>query len=115
MANNTSEYATKSTCGQCQNPIWKIRVSGLDRKLDVELLSIQSELMARLEKRATFRIKKWLPTFYAEYRTADAIAKSAGQNPYVLAEHKCRPKTQSHHPDYFPNPLKYVHHEEPQF
>jgi hypothetical protein len=102
-------------CGQCKSPIWKLSVNGVPTVLDIELLTLRQELLARLDKRHTYEIKKWRPNFYATYRSAVAIAQSAGRSPLVLASHKCHTPKTTTHPEYFPDRSKYVYTEEVQF
>lgn len=115
MAKGTKAFHTNSTCGQCKCPIWKLSVNGIEVKLDIELLTLADELLARLENRSTYEIRKWNPNFYATYRSAQAISWSGSRQPLVLAAHKCHAPTTTEHPEYFPNPNAYVYTEEPKF
>lgn len=102
-------------CGQCKSPIWKLHVNGVPTVLDIQLLTLRQELLARLDGRHTYEIRKWRPTFFATYRSAVAIAQSAGRSPLVLASHKCHTPKTTTHPDYFPDSKRYVYTEEVQF
>ena len=115
MGIKTSAFTTNPTCGQCRSPIWKLSVNGVSVKLDIELLTLREELLARLEDRSTYEIKKWRPEFFATYRSAQAISQSGDRQPLVLAAHKCHAPTTTKHPEYFPNPKAYVYTEEPKF
>ena len=115
MGNYSTAYHTNSTCGQCKSPIWKLNVNGVPTVLDIELLNLREELLARLDGRTSYEIKKWRPAFYANYRSARAIIHSANRQPLVLASHKCHAPKTTTHPDYFPDSKKYVYTEEVQF
>jgi hypothetical protein len=119
MGDSASSFKTNlgqyPACGQCKSPIWKLDVNGVRTVLDIELLNLRQELLARLDGRHTYEIRKWRPNFFATYRSAVAIAQSAGRSPLVLASHKCHTPKTTTHPEYFPDRRKYVYTEEVHF
>lgn len=97
----TSENFQVATCRPCGKLYWiGYSSAGFLTRLDVQLLDIREELIAKLIGRRTYQIHKTAVSFEAIPRVG-IIAKNA----LVLATHKCDPSEfafgEVEPPDYF--------------
>ena len=97
----TSEHFQINTCRPCGKLFWEgYSSAGFLTRLDVELLDIRFELIAKLTGRRTYQIHPTAVSFEATPRIG-IIASNA----LVLAQHNCDPSEfafgQVEAPDYF--------------
>ena len=86
----TSTDFEQVICNPCGNYIWRGRVFGFPVKLDVEVLSVYEEIMAKLTKtRRTYLIQRSAKSFQAVPRMGAYINDT--KNP-VLGSHICSPE-----------------------
>jgi hypothetical protein len=100
MARTSQDYQI-NTCRPCGKLFWEgYSSAGFLTRLDVELLDIRAELIAKLTGRRTYQIHSTAVSFEATPRVG-IIARNA----LVLAQHKCDPSEfkfgEVETPDYF--------------
>lgn len=77
---------TVTTCHRCRRPVLAATVTGLDRHVDLATLTAEGELMALLERRATYELRGERLI----RRTTLHIGNGERACP-VLADHACKP------------------------
>lgn len=111
-----SDTAQPSKCRNCGSRVWRLLVNGVETILDPELLSVAQELIYRVThpKLATYSIHRDSPTWYARYRSQQAIiTKPSGQ--LILADHQHKVLATSELSTYFPPRYIYEIPERPAF
>lgn len=84
-------------------------------KLDVQPLTIETELKARFKKQNIYQLQSTKTgNWFVQYRSAFKI-KHTHEPVIVLAEHECHPLRTINHPTYFTNPFEHTMPEEPPF
>ena len=76
-------------CTACGKLIWEGLTVGFQIKLDPATLTIQEEIIKRITGSRTFEPHKTAVSFEADLRSLNAIQRSQGQNPIILANHSC--------------------------
>jgi hypothetical protein len=76
-------------CTACGKLIWQGLTVGFQIKLDPGTLTIQEEIVKRITGNRTFELHKTAVSFEADLRSVNAIQRSKGQNPIILASHSC--------------------------
>ena len=111
-----SDTAQPSKCRNCGSQVWRLLVNGLETILDPELLTPAQELIFRVNnpKRATYSIHRDSPSWYARYRSQQAIITNPnGQQ--ILADHQHKILGATELPEYFPPRYTYEIPERPAF
>jgi len=112
-----SDTAQRSKCRNCNNPVWRLLVNGVETILDPELLTPADELIYRIThpKRATYSIHRDSPSWYAHYRSQQAIITNP-RGQLILADHQHKVLGINHFlPEYFPPRYTYEIPERPAF
>jgi hypothetical protein len=111
-----SETAQPSKCRNCGSRVWRLLVNGVETILDPELLTAADELIYRISypKRATYAIVRDGSTWYARYRSQQAIITNPGGQ-LILADHQHKTLATSELPEYFPPRYHYEIPERPAF
>jgi len=112
--NTTPEQAAKTTCRTCGSTTWKLAIEGTTRELATQQLTLHTELKAKINKQATFRIWRKNPTWEATRRGIVELTNPRREGIIILSQHQCTKDFTLDHPEYFPQ-HKYVFTEEPQF
>jgi len=102
------------TCNKCKSAIWKIQVSGVERKLSTVNLDLAGELRAKLAQQQTFKIKKVNGKLEAQYRDLYNIRGGRKPGDIIVTTHECGQDHAMTHPDYGTK-ITYQIPEEPQF
>jgi hypothetical protein len=76
-------------CTACGKLIWQGLTVGFQIRLDPGTLTIQEEIIKRITGSRTFELHKTAVSFEADLRSVNAIQRSKGQNPIILASHSC--------------------------
>lgn len=76
-------------CTGCGKLIWEGLVVGFQISLDPGTLTIQEEIIKRIQGSRTFELHRTAVSFEAELRSLNAIQRSQGKNPLILASHSC--------------------------
>lgn len=76
-------------CTACGKLIWEGLTVGFQIRLDPATLTIQEEIIKRIQGNRTFELHKTAVSFEADLRSLSAIERSKGQNPTILASHSC--------------------------
>lgn len=76
-------------CTACGKLIWQGLTVGFQIRLDPGTLTIQEEIIKRIQGNRTFELHKTAVSFEADLRSLNAIQRSKGQNPIILASHSC--------------------------
>jgi hypothetical protein len=76
-------------CTACGKLIWEGLTVGFQIRLDPGTLTIQEEIIKRIQGSRTFELHKTAVSFEADLRSLSAIERSKGQNPTILASHSC--------------------------
>lgn len=76
-------------CTACGKLIWQGLTVGFQIRLDPGILTIQEEIVKRITGSQTFELHKTAVSFEADLRSLNAIQRSKGQNPIILASHSC--------------------------
>jgi hypothetical protein len=76
-------------CTACGKLIWEGLTVGFQIRLDPGTLTIQEEIIKRIQGNRTFELHKTAVSFEADLRSVNAIERSKGQNPIILASHSC--------------------------
>jgi hypothetical protein len=76
-------------CTACGKLIWQGLTVGFQIKLDPGTLTIQEEIVKRITGNRTFELHKTAVSFEADLRSVNAIQRSKGKNPIILASHSC--------------------------
>jgi len=102
------------TCNKCKSAIWKIQVSGVERKLSTENLDLAGELRAKILGQQTFKIKKVNGKLEGRYRDLYNIQGGRKPGDIIVTTHQCGEDYRTKHPEY-PTRITYQIPEEPQF
>jgi hypothetical protein len=87
---------------RCNDATWKARVCGFDVVVDPTPVDLMTEIECFYQKRRTFGVLRWRPSFYLFLRYLHTYER---QYEMVLATHICRsPQSAPVHPDYWPVP-----------
>jgi hypothetical protein len=76
-------------CTACGKFIWEGLTVGFQIRLDPGTLTIQEEIIKRIQGSRTFELHKTAVSFEADLRSLNAIQRSKGQTPTILASHSC--------------------------
>jgi hypothetical protein len=76
-------------CRACGKLIWEGLIVGFQTRLDPGTLTIQEEIIKRITGTCTFELHKTAVSFEAGLRSLNAIQRSKGQTPTILASHSC--------------------------
>ena len=76
-------------CTGCGKLIWEGLTVGFQIRLDTGTLTIQEEIIKRITGSRTFELHKTAVSFEADLRSLNAIQRSQGKNPIILASHSC--------------------------
>ena len=76
-------------CTACGKLIWQGLTVGFQTRLDPGTLTIQEEIIRRITGSRTFQLHRTAVSFEADLRSLNAIKRSKGQNPIILASHSC--------------------------
>lgn len=76
-------------CTGCGKLIWEGLTVGFQMKLDPGTLTIQEEIIKRIQGNRTFELHRTAVSFEATLRSLNAIQRSQGKNPIILASHSC--------------------------
>ena len=111
-----SDLAQPSKCRNCGSRVWRLLVNGVETILDPELLTPAEELIYRITnpKRATYAIHRDSPSWYARYRSQQAIITNP-RGQLILADHQHKTLATSELPEYFPPRYHYEIPERPAF
>ena len=111
-----SDTAQPSKCRNCGSRVWRLLVNGIETILDPEPLTVAEELIYRVThpKRATYSIHRDSPTWYARYRSQQAIITNPNGQ-LILADHQHKTLGASELPEYFPPRYTYEIPERPAF
>ena len=111
-----SDLAEPSKCRNCGSRVWRLLVNGVETILDPDLLTPAQELVYRIThpKRATYSIHRDSPTWYAHYRSQQAIITNPNGQ-LILADHQHKTLVTSELPEYFPPRYTYEIPERPAF
>jgi len=111
-----SDTAQPSKCRNCGSRIWRLLVNGIETILDPELLTPADELIYRIThpKRATYSIHRDSPSWYAHYRSQQAIITNPNGQ-LILADHQHKTLINTDLPEYFPPRYTYEIPERPAF
>jgi len=76
-------------CVACGKLIWEGLTVGFQIRLDPGTLTIQEEIIKRIQGSRTFELHRTAVSFEARLRSVNAIQRSKGSNPTILASHSC--------------------------
>ena len=76
-------------CTACGKLIWEGLTVGFQIRLDPGTLTIQEEIIKRIQGSRTFELHKTAVSFEVGLRSLNAIQRSQGKNPLILASHSC--------------------------
>lgn len=76
-------------CTGCGKLIWEGLTVGFQTRLDPATLTIQEEIIKRIQGSRTFELHRTALSFEAHLRSLNAIQRSKGHNPTILASHSC--------------------------
>ena len=76
-------------CTGCGKLIWEGLTVGFQTRLDPATLTIQEEIIKRIQGSRTFELQRTAVSFEARLRSVNAIQRSKGQSPTILASHSC--------------------------
>lgn len=76
-------------CTACGKLIWEGLTVGFQIRLDPGILTIREEIIKRITGSRTFQLHRTAVSFEADLRSLNAIERSKGQNPIILASHSC--------------------------
>jgi hypothetical protein len=76
-------------CTGCGKLIWEGLTVGFQIRLDTGTLTIQEEIIKRIQGSRTFELHRTAVSFEAALRSLNAIQRSQGKNPLILASHSC--------------------------
>jgi len=76
-------------CTACGKLIWEGLTVGFQIRLDPGTLTIQEEIIKRITGSRTFELHRTAVSFEADLRSLNAIQRSKGKNPIILASHSC--------------------------
>ena len=76
-------------CTGCGKLIWEGLTVGFQIRLDPGTLTIQEEIIKRIQGSRTFELHRTAVSFEARLRSVNAIQRSKGSNPTILASHSC--------------------------
>lgn len=92
--------AVGGVCVRCFGTIWLAQYCGFKVLADPTPISIAEEIECIYQKRKTYGVSRWLPSFYLEWRSIRNVGK---QYEFVLATHQCgSPQSLRHLPSYWP-------------
>lgn len=76
-------------CTGCGKLIWEGLTVGFQTRLDPATLTIQEEIIKRIQGNRTFELHRTAVSFEAHLRSLNAIQRNKGHNPTILASHSC--------------------------
>jgi hypothetical protein len=76
-------------CTGCGKLIWEGLTVGFQTRLDPATLTIQEEIIKRIQGSHTFELQMTAVSFEARLRSVNAIQRSKGQSRTILASHSC--------------------------
>jgi len=76
-------------CTPCGKLIWEGMTVGFQIRLDPGTLTIQEEIIKRIQGSRTFELHRTAVSFEAGLRSLNAIQRSKGKKPVILASHNC--------------------------
>jgi hypothetical protein len=76
-------------CTACGKLIWEGLAVGFQISLDPGTLTIQEEIIKRIQGSRTFELHRTAVSFEAGLRSLNAIQRSKGKQPLILASHSC--------------------------
>ena len=76
-------------CTACGKLLWQGFTVGFQIRLDPGILTIREEIIKRIQGSRTFQLHRTAVSFEADLRSLNAIERSKGQNPIILASHSC--------------------------
>ena len=76
-------------CTACGKLIWEGLAVGFQIRLDPDILTIEKEIIKRIQGSRTFELHRTAVSFEAGLRSLNAIQRSQGRNPIILASHSC--------------------------
>jgi hypothetical protein len=76
-------------CTACGKLIWEGLAVGFQISLDPGTLTIQEEIIKRIQGSRTFELHRTAVSFEAGLRSLNAIQRSQGKQPLILASHSC--------------------------
>jgi hypothetical protein len=76
-------------CTACGKLIWEGLAVGFQIRLDPEILTIEKEIIKRIQGSRTFELHRTAVSFEVGLRSLNAIQRSQGRNPIILASHSC--------------------------
>lgn len=76
-------------CTACGKLLWQGFTVGFQIRLDPGILTIREEIIKRITGSRTFQLHRTAVSFEADLRSLNAIERSKGQNPIILASHSC--------------------------
>jgi hypothetical protein len=78
------------SCKRCGTVVWQgISWAGFARRLDTPVLTIEEEIIKRINKLMTFECHKTKVSFEAVERSANRIKWGKSKFSVILAEHHC--------------------------
>jgi len=78
-----------SFCTACGKLIWEGLAVGFQIRLDPGTLTIQEEIIKRIQGSRTFELHRTAVSFEVGLRSLNAIQRSQGKEPVILASHSC--------------------------
>jgi len=76
-------------CTPCGKLIWEGMTVGFQIRLDPGTLTIQQEIIKRIQGSRTFELQRTAVSFEADLRSLNAIKRSKDKAPIILASHSC--------------------------
>jgi len=76
-------------CTGCGKLIWEGLAVGFQIRLDPDILTIEKEIIKRMQGSRTFELHRTAVSFEAGLRSLNAIKRSQGQNRTILVSHSC--------------------------
>ena len=76
-------------CTACGKLIWEGLAVGFKIRLDPESLTIEEEIIKRIQGSHSFELHRTHVSFEVGLRSVNAIKRSQHQNPIILASHTC--------------------------
>jgi hypothetical protein len=80
------KMAIKDFCRICGAALWKAQWCGFSVFSDCTPIDTKTEIVCLLNKRSTYGVSRWRPSFYLERRSMLNIQK---QYEFILAKHLC--------------------------
>ena len=76
-------------CTACGKLLWQGFTVGFQIRLDPGTLTIREEIIKRIQGSRTFELHRTAVSFEADLRSVNAIQRSQGKEPLILASHSC--------------------------